>query len=54
MGCCLLLAIMAVTYVLTRTKPVYLINYHCYKPPDRSVQALLQLLHSAGGSLVCA
>lgn len=34
MGCCLLLAIMAVTYVLTRTKPVYLINYHCYKPPD--------------------
>ncbi|KAA6424520.1 MAG: beta-ketoacyl-coa synthase family [Trebouxia sp. A1-2] len=37
MGCCLLLAIMAVTYVLTRTKPVYLINYHCYKPPDRSM-----------------
>ena len=35
MTCCLLLAIVAVTYVLTRTKPVYLINYHCYKPPDR-------------------
>ncbi|KAL3157470.1 Ataxin 2-like [Trebouxia sp. C0010 RCD-2024] len=34
MGCCLLLAVMAVTYVLTRTKPVYLMNYHCYKAPD--------------------
>ncbi len=37
MGCCLLLAVVAVTYVLTRTKPVYLMNYHCYKAPDRSV-----------------
>ena len=37
MGCCLLLAVMAVTYVLTRKKPVYLMNYHCYKAPDRFV-----------------
>ena len=37
MGCCLLLAVMAVAYVLTRTKPVYLMNYYCYKAPDRSV-----------------
>ena len=41
MGCCLLLAVMAVTYVLTRTKPVYLMNYFCYKAPDRSVSMLL-------------
>lgn len=37
MGCCLLLAVMAVAYVLTRTKPVYLMNYYCYKAPDRFV-----------------
>lgn len=41
MGCCLLLAIVAVTYVLTRTKPVYLINYHVYRPPDRCIELLL-------------
>ena len=35
MTCCLLLTTVALTYVFTRSKPVYLIDYHCYKPPDR-------------------
>ncbi|KAK9811672.1 hypothetical protein WJX72_008053 [[Myrmecia] bisecta] len=35
MACSLLLTFVAVTYVLTRAKPVYLIDYHCYKAPDR-------------------
>ena len=35
LACCLLLVLVAVTYVLTRKKPVYLVDYHCYKPPNR-------------------
>lgn len=34
MTCCLLLTIVASVYVFTRSKPVYLLDYHCYKPPD--------------------
>ena len=34
-GCCILLTIVALTYLFARSKPVYLIDYHCYKPPDR-------------------
>ena len=34
MGCCVLLTIVALTYIYARSKPVYLIDYHCYKPPD--------------------
>ena len=35
LACCLLLVLVAVTYVLTRKKPVYLVDYYCYKPPNR-------------------
>ena len=47
MSCCLLLAVMAVAYVLTRTKPVYLMKYHCYKAPDRSVFSSMPCLQQA-------
>lgn len=30
---CLLLAAVAATYVATRSRPVYLLGFHCYKPP---------------------
>lgn len=35
MGCCLLLTMVALTYLFSRSKPVYLVDYHCYRPPDR-------------------
>jgi len=25
----------ALTYLFSRSKPVYLVNFHCYRPPDR-------------------
>ncbi|KAI3435763.1 hypothetical protein D9Q98_001821 [Chlorella vulgaris] len=31
--CCLLLVFAAATYVFTRSRPVYLLNFHCFKPP---------------------
>lgn len=31
--CCLLLVVVAATYIATRSRPVYLLGYHCYKPP---------------------
>lgn len=33
--CCVLLTVVALTYAFARLKPVYLLDYHCYKPPDR-------------------
>jgi hypothetical protein len=33
--CCLLLAFAAATYIYTRSRPVYLLNYHCFKPPTK-------------------
>ena len=35
MGCSLLLTMVALTYLFSRSKPVYLVNFHCYRPPDR-------------------
>ena len=35
MTCCLLLTTVALTYVFTRSKPVYLLEYHCFKPDDK-------------------
>ena len=37
--CSLLLTCLALTYVLTRAKPVYLRDFHVFKPPDECVQA---------------
>ena len=37
--CAVLLVILSITYVLTRAKPVYLLNYAVYRPPDRWVCA---------------
>ena len=51
MGCCVLLTIVALTYIFARSKPVYLIDYHCYKPPDRLKmphQKFLELSHNCG------
>ena len=36
-GCCVLLTMVGLTYIFARCKPVYLLDYHCYKPPDRQV-----------------
>ena len=33
--CSLLLTCLALTYILTRAKPVYLRDYHVYKPPSK-------------------
>ena len=30
---CLVLSFAAATYVFTRSRPVYLLNFHCFKPP---------------------
>lgn len=38
MGCSLLLTMVALTYLFSRSKPVYLVNFHCYRPPDRRVR----------------
>ncbi len=32
---CLVLVFVAATYVSTRSRPVYLLNYHCFKPPSK-------------------
>ena len=32
---CLLLGVVAATYVFTRSRPVYLLNFHCFKPPAK-------------------
>lgn len=32
-ACCLVLVGVAVAYVSTRSRPVYLLGYHCFKPP---------------------
>ena len=40
-GCCVLLTMVGLTYIFARCKPVYLLDYHCYKPPDRQVLLLL-------------
>ena len=32
---CALLVFVAATYMFTRTRPVYLLNYHCFKPPAK-------------------
>ncbi|CAL5229859.1 g13269 [Coccomyxa viridis] len=50
-GCCILLTIVALTYLFARSKPVYLIDYHCYKPPDRLKmphQTFLELSKNCG------
>ena len=36
-ACCMVLVAVALVYVLTRSKPVYMVDYHCYKPPVRQV-----------------
>lgn len=33
--CCLLLVGVAASYASTRSRPVYLVDFHCYKPPAR-------------------
>ena len=51
MSCCVLLTIVALTYIFARSKPVYLIDYHCYKPPDRLKmphQKFLELSRNCG------
>jgi hypothetical protein len=30
---CLLLVFAVATYIFTRSRPVYLLNFHCFKPP---------------------
>jgi 3-ketoacyl-CoA synthase len=40
MACCLLLTMVASVYVFSRSKPVYLLDYHCYKPPEEWVHGL--------------
>lgn len=30
-----MLVLAAAVYFFTREKPVYLVDFHCYKPPDR-------------------
>lgn len=32
---CLLLVFVAATYVFTRSRPVYLLNFYCLKPPAK-------------------
>lgn len=32
---CALLVFVAATYMFTRTRPVYLLNFHCFKPPAK-------------------
>lgn len=32
---CLVLSFAAATYVFTRSRPVYLLNFHCFKPPAK-------------------
>ena len=32
---CALLVFVAATYIFTRTRPVYLLNFHCFKPPAK-------------------
>eukprot|EP00887_Chlorella_sp_A99_P006245 scaffold3.g6245.t1 len=32
-ACCLALALAAATYAFARSRPVYLLGYHCFKPP---------------------
>lgn len=32
---CALLAVVAATYVFTRSRPVYLLSFHCFKPPAK-------------------
>jgi 3-ketoacyl-CoA synthase len=47
MTCCLLLTTVALTYVFTRSKPVYLLEYHCFKPDDRRAHPVCALHASA-------
>lgn len=48
-SCGMLLGV-ALTYIFTRSKPVYLVDFHCFRPPQRSVLCLCSprnpLLHS--------
>ena len=34
-SCCLLVTAVAITYMFTRSKPVYLIDFHVFKAPAR-------------------
>ena len=34
-ACCLVLVTVALTYIFTRSKPVYLLEYHVYKADER-------------------
>lgn len=34
---CSLLIFAAAAYIFTRKRPVYLLNYHCFKPNDRCI-----------------
>ena len=34
-GCSLLLSLAVLGYILLQTRPVYLIDFHIYRPPDR-------------------
>jgi hypothetical protein len=55
MASLLLLALVAATYVFGRSRPVYLINFHCYKPPAQCVLGcfllLLNVLHAPQSSI---
>ena len=51
--CSLLLTCLALTYVLTRAKPVYLRDFHVFKPPDEYVQADANTLMHASFVLQC-
>jgi len=42
-ACCVLLLGVGLAYIMTRSKPVYLVDYHCYKAPARSAASLLTL-----------
>lgn len=37
---CLVLSFVAAAYVFTRSRPVYLLNFHCFKPPAKCVLGL--------------
>ena len=54
MASLLLLALVAATYVFGGSRPVYLINFHCYKPPAQCVLGcflLLNVLHAPQSSI---
>ena len=44
-SCAVLLAILSLTYILTRAKPVYLLNYSVFQPPPQYALCSLALVH---------